>query len=152
MLKINKIISISEDKIAFNVTAPLYWWIDECTVVASSIPWEEVIKTYIKGKNFTLNDFSVDGLFERSLVPLEETIKVLNYYRLQYIEQDISSTSSKKEYLQQIFKLLPNNYNITSNVTLSMGAFNFMVRWFRDSSYNEWGEFFKCLLKEIDKE
>ena len=150
MLKINKIYSKSESEIIFAVTAPLYWWADEGGVVANTIPWEEVIKSHIKEKSFTLDDFSIDGLFERSIVPLEQTIKVLNYYRLQYIEQDIASTSSKEEYLQQILKLLPYNFNITGNIKLSIATFRFMQRWFKDSSYKEWGDFIKCIQEQIE--
>lgn len=150
MLKVNKIIAKTETQIVLNVTAPLYWWQDESCSVTSTIPWEEVIKSHIKGKNFVIDDFSIDDLFERSIVSLEQTIKVLNYYRLQYIEEDVASTSSREEYMQQIFKLLPNCYNLTGNISLSMITFNFLKRWFKDSSYKEWSVFIKCIQEQIE--
>lgn len=150
MLKINKVYSKVNGQITFNVTAPLYWWLDETVFATNAIPWEDVLQSRIKGKPFAIDDFSTDGLFERSVVPLEKIIDVLNYYRTQYIEEDIASTSSKEEYLQQIIKLLPSCYNMTGNMTLRFGTIQFLQRWFKNSQYKEWGEFFKCMQKEIE--
>jgi hypothetical protein len=150
MLKINKVYSKTSDKIIFEITAPLYWWLDETLFVTNAIPWEDVIQSRIKGKPFTIEDFSTDGLFERSIVPLEKIIDVLNYYRTQYIEEDIASTSSKEEYLQQIIKLLPSCYNLTGTMALQLATFHLLQRWFKNSQYKEWGEFFKCIQKEIE--
>ena len=150
MLKINKVYLKANGKITFEITAPLYWWLDETLFVNNTIPWEDVLQSRIKGKPFTIEDFSTDGLFERSIVPLEKIIDVLNYYRIQYIEEDIVSTSSKEEYLQQIIKLLPSCYNLTGTMALQLTTFHLLQRWFKDSHYKEWGEFFKCIQREIE--
>ena len=154
MTKLLKIISdrilVKNDILICRIKAPLYWWqgieifANGITNLVFDSP-EEIAKDEL-----TLDDFSTDDMFERSIVSLESTLNVLNYYRSQYKEEDVESTASKKEYLQQIVKLLPSSYYATGKLEIYVPTLRFIRKWYKDSPIKEWSEFFKCLKNIID--
>lgn len=149
MLKIEKVIEKTDTSLTLQIEAPLYWWADLSSVIQFSVPLAESIKDDLC-EDFTLDNFSTDGLFEWSIVQLEKIIEVLNYYRGCYKEEDIVSTAPRDEYFQQILKLMPDCYKFHCVVNITIPMFMFLQRWFKGSPITEWGEFFKCVQKEIE--
>lgn len=87
------------------VNAPLYWWkeADRYRIGVESNGCSTMHK--IHSKEFTLDDFSHEHLSEASLFGLKTIIKLLNYYRAEYLE------SKNKDDWWQLIQLLPSSYN-----------------------------------------
>lgn len=124
-----------------DVTGPLYWWkqMDQYKVGTTSLSTSTMHK--ITEKEFTLDDFSHEHLFESSISVLEKVIDELNEWRAFYLE-----SKNEKEWYQMI-QLLPSSYN--QKRTLSMNYENVLniLRQRKGHKLDEWETYRKELLK-----
>lgn len=134
-----------------DITAPLYWWKEFDTYRAGVEQNGCSTMHKIHNKEFTLDDFSHEHLFdginncesqsndmeyyENPTLALEYIISVLNYYRKKYIE-----TKDKKSWWQMI-QLLPSSYNQKRTKQISYEALYNMYCARRKHKLDEWVEF-----------
>ena len=116
--------------VTMDITAPLYWWKEFDTYKVGTVANSCSTMHKIHSKEFTLDDFSTENLFEYSKVyenkihcipPLElfeTTITVLNIFRRMYIE------TKNKDFWWQMIQLLPSSYNQKRTV-----QFNYQVAY-----------------------
>ena len=128
--------------VSVDSTAPLYWWKEFDTYKVATVSNSCSTMHTIHKKEFTLDDFSHEHLFngverkeyynddmeyyENPTTCLEYTIAVLNYYRNKFIETKIKSMKEeskraelRKRYWYQMIQLLPSSYNQKRTVTLN---------------------------------
>ena len=89
----------------------------------------------IQEKEFTLEDFSCEHLYDDEYELLKETIKVLNADRKLYLE------SKKKNDWWQMIQLLPSSYNQTRNVMMNYEVLANIYKSRKDHKLDEWREF-----------
>jgi hypothetical protein len=121
-------------------TAPLYWWKEMsqyrigCTTDSCS-----TMHTIHK-KEFELDDFSHEHLFESSISVLDKVIDELNEWRAFYLE-----SKNKKEWWQLI-QLLPSSYNQKRTWTGSYENLFSMYHQRKNHRLDEWREFCDWIL------
>ena len=103
-----------------DITAPLYWWKEFDTYKVGTVANSCSTMHKIHDKEFTLDDFSHDHLFDfcpnsdtDSATVLRYTIGWLNYCREKYLE------TNDKDYWWQMIQLLPSSYNQKRTVMLN---------------------------------
>ena len=69
-----------------DITAPLYWWKDYDTYKVATVANGCSTMHKLHANEFSLSDFSIEGLDERALISLKNTIDDLNYYRQKFID------------------------------------------------------------------
>lgn len=114
------------------INAPLYWWkeADRYRIGVESNGCSTMHK--IHAKEFSLDDFSHEHLSEASLVGLKTIIKVLNYYRFEYLE------SKSKDDWWQLIQLLPSSYNQKRTVMLNYEVLCNIYHSRKDHKLDEW--------------
>lgn len=104
--------------VSVDITAPLYWWKEFDTYKVGTVANSCSTMHKIHAKEFTLEDFSCEHLFnsigngmykEQLLL----TIGSLNHARKLYLE------TKDKKYWWQMIQLLPSSYNQKRTVTMS---------------------------------
>lgn len=134
-----------------DITAPLYWWKehDQYKVGTTTDSCSTMHK--IHAKEFTLDDFSHEHLFnawadEDSLVDyngeysntpqdvLEWIVEVLNDYREKYI------ATKDKKYWWYMIQLLPTSYNQKRTVQLNYQVLKHMYHARKAHKLDEWRE------------
>ena len=134
-----------------DITAPLYWWKEFDTYKVGTVANSCSTMHKIHAKEFTLEDFSHEHLFEfkdydsglflegtnvridgKDLLGL--TINVLNYYRDLYLK------TKDKKYWWQMIQLLPSSYNQKRTVMLNYEVLVGIYRWRKDHKLDEWRE------------
>ena len=96
-----------------DITAPLYWWKEFDTYKVGTVANSCSTMHKIQEKEFTLENFSCENLYDDEYELLKETIKVLNADRKLYLK------SKKKNDWWQMIQLLPSSYNQTRNVMMN---------------------------------
>ena len=124
-----------------DITGPLYWWkqMDQYKVGTTSLSTSTMHK--ITEKEFTLDDFSHEHLFESSISVLNKVIDELNEWRAFYI-----NSKNKKEWWQMI-QLLPSSYNQRRTVTMNYENVLNILRQRKGHKLDEWETYRKELLK-----
>lgn len=133
-----------------DITAPLYWWKEFDTYKVGTVANSCSTMHKIHAKEFTLDDFSHEHLFELGLnadfedIPkydtefwdakliLEMTIKSLNYYRRKFLE------TKDKRYWWQMIQLLPTSYNQKRTVMLPYEVLHNIHSSRRHHKLDEW--------------
>ena len=134
-----------------DITAPLYWWKEFDTYKVGTVANSCSTMHKIHAKEFTLEDFSHEHLFEfkdydsglflegtnvridgKDLLGL--TINVLSYYRDLYLK------TKDKKYWWQMIQLLPSSYNQKRTVMLNYEVLVGIYRWRKDHKLDEWRE------------
>ena len=108
--------------VQMDVTAPLYWWKEADTYKVGTTANSCSTMHKIAAKEFTLDDFSHDHLFNDAVVyngyvstsVLECVIGALNEFRNLYLE------TKDKQYWWQMIQLLPSSYNQRRTWDMSM--------------------------------
>lgn len=95
-----------------DITAPLYWWKEFDTYKVGSVANSCSTMHKIHAKEFTLEDFSCEKLYD-PLGDLRPIVDRLNVYRERYLE-----TKDKNDWWQMI-QLLPTSYNQKRTVMLN---------------------------------
>ena len=124
-----------------DITAPLYWWKEFDTYKVGTVANSCSTMHKIHAKEFTLDDFSHEHLFEgddweyTSRMHLVGTINMLNIYRKNFIE------TKDKEYWWQMIQLLPTSYNQKRTVMLNYEVLTNMYHARKHHKLDEWREF-----------
>lgn len=125
-----------------DVTAPLYWWKEFDTYKVGTVANSCSTMHKIHAKEFTLEDFSCEHLFDfcpdcdtDSATVLRYTIGWLNYCREKYLE------TKDKEYWWQLIQLLPSSYNQRRTVMLNYEVLANIYNSRRNHKLDEWHTF-----------
>lgn len=104
-----------------DITAPLYWWKEFDTYKVGTVANSCSTMHKIHAKEFTLEDFSCEHLFDTpesefndSMDVLKEVIDILNLYRDHFVKNP-----HRKDYWWQLIQLLPSSYNQRRTVMLN---------------------------------
>ena len=128
--KWNRMVTVTMD-----ITAPLYWWKEYDTYKVGTVANSCSTMHKIQAKEFTLNSFSYDHLMPLAKSHLEQTIKVLNEYREEYLR------SKNKRYWWQMIQLLPTSYNQKRTVHLNYEVLGTIYHQRRHHKLDEWHVF-----------
>jgi len=141
-----------------DITAPLYWWKEFDTYKVGTVANSCSTMHKIHAKEFTLDDFSHEHLFNLSnwdagdalwldrtttRVDGEDllgiTINVLNYYRKRFL------ATKDKNYWWQMIQLLPSSYNQKRTVMLNYEVLANIYQYRRYHELDEWRELCKWI-------
>ena len=129
------------------ITAPLYWWKEFDTYKVGTVANSCSTMHKIHEKEFTIDDFSCDHLFNvshdvtspkinvlecTSTGVLEHVITALNFYRKLYL------TTKLKPYWWQMIQLLPSSYNQTRNVMMNYEVLANIYKSRKNHKLDEW--------------
>lgn len=150
--------------VTVDITAPMYWWKEFDTYKVGTVRNSTSTMHKIHAKEFTLEDFSCEHLigskkewvdkeemyrdedFEEywtSYDILNQTIRVLNFYREKYIE------TKDKRYWWQLIQLLPSSYNQKSTVLLNYEVLANMYHSRKNHRLDEWSVGFVNWVKDL---
>lgn len=134
--------------VTVDITAPLYWWKEFDTYKVGTVANSCSTMHKIHAKEFTLDDFSHEHLFngvdkieedcgeeqyyENPTFCLEYVISALNFYREKYIE------TKDKKYWWQMIQLLPSSYNQKRTVQLNYQVIKAMYHARKNHKLDEW--------------
>lgn len=126
-----------------DVTAPLYWWKEFDTYKVGTVANSCSTMHKIHAKEFTLDDFSCEHLFDTpesefndSMDVLKEVIDILNLYRDRFVKNP-----HRKEYWWQLIQLLPSSYNQRRTVMLNYEVLANIYKSRRNHKLDEWHVF-----------
>ena len=143
--KWNRMVTVTMD-----ITAPLYFFKEYDTYKVGTVANSCSTMHKIQAKEFELDDFSYDHLYEEEngwiedeygykwcCAPtcLETTINTLNAYRYQY------NKTKDKKYWWQMIQLLPTSYNQKRTVHLNYEVLGTIYHQRRHHKLDEWVEF-----------
>lgn len=130
-----------------DITAPLYWWKEFDTYKVGTVANSCSTMHKIHAKEFTLDDFSCEHLFDTpesefndSMDVLKEVIDILNLYRDRFVKNP-----HRKEYWWQLIQLLPSSYNQRRTVMLNYEVLANIYKSRRNHKLDEWHEFCKWI-------
>lgn len=124
-----------------DIMAPLYWWKEFDTYKVGTVANSCSTMHKIAEKEFTLEDFSHEHLFNASDVDiysinaLNMTIDALNAARKKYLEIKV------KDYWWQMIQLLPSSYNQKRTVILNYEVLANIYKSRRNHKLDEWHTF-----------
>lgn len=121
--------------VIMDVTAPLYWWKEYDTYKVATVANSCSTMHKIHAEEFTLDDFSCENLTCLSLQMLDNTTRVLNYYR------DKFNDTKNKKYWWQMIQLLPTSYNQKRTVHLNYEVLGTIYHQRRHHKLDEWQVF-----------
>ena len=121
------------------ITAPLYWWKEFDTYKVGTVVNSCSTMHKIAEKEFTLDDFSTEHLYDDEYELLKKVIEALNGDRELYLE------SLKKNDWWQLIQLLPSSYNQTRNVMLNYEVLANIYRQRKNHKLDEWREVCKWI-------
>lgn len=137
--------------VQMDVTAPLYWWKEADTYKVGTTANSCSTMHKIAAKEFTLDDFSHDHLFDDAVVyngyvstsVLECVIGALNEFRNLYLE------TKDKRYWWQMIQLLPSSYNQRRTWDMSMETLLSILHQRKNHKLDEWNEFRDICLEQV---
>ena len=132
-----------------DITAPLYWWKEFDTYKVGTVANSCSTMHKIAEKEFTIEDFSHEHLFDRYGDPsmnlnygykypkavMQDLIDILNNYRFWYNE------TKDKKYWWQMIQLLPSSYNQKRTVMLNYEVLSNIYKSRRNHKLDEWHTF-----------
>ena len=126
-----------------DITAPLYWWKEFDTYKVGTVATSCSTMHKIHAKEFTLEDFSCEHLFDTpesefndSMDVLKEVIDILNLYRDHFVKNP-----HRKDYWWQLIQLLPSSYNQRRTVMLNYEVLANIYKSRRNHKLDEWHVF-----------
>ena len=137
--------------VQMDVIAPLYWWKEADTYKVGTTTNSCSTMHKITAKEFTLDDFSHDHLFNDAVVyngyvstsVLECVIGALNEFRNLYLE------TKDKRYWWQMIQLLPSSYNQRRTWDMSMETLLSILHQRKNHKLDEWNEFRDICLEQV---
>ena len=137
--------------VQMDVTAPLYWWKEADTYKVGTTANSCSTMHKIAAKEFTLDDFSHDHLFNDAVVyngyvsisVLKCVIGALNEFRNLYLE------TKDKRYWWQMIQLLPSSYNQRRTWDMSMETLLSILHQRKNHKLDEWNEFRDICLEQV---
>ena len=115
-----------------DITAPLYWWKEFDTYKVGTVANSCSTMHKIHAKEFTLDDFSHEHLFEDALIDLGYDINRMNFYRSQFID------TKDKQWWWQMIQRLPSAYNQKRTVMLNYEVLANIYKSRKDHRLDEW--------------
>ena len=130
-----------------DVIAPLYWWKEYDTYKVGTTANSCSTMHKIQDKEFTLDDFSHEHLFDTCL--LEAIINDLNIYRYIFDNyEDMPNYNrryTKKEIWWQMIQLLPSSYNQMRTIDLNYETLFAIYHQRKNHKLDEWVTFCKWI-------
>ena len=128
--------------VMMDITAPLYWWKEFDTYKIGTVANSCSTMHKIADKEFTLDDFSVENLYEDVIdSPFREIIDCLNFFRGLYIQ------NNDKDDWWQMIQLLPSSYNQKRTVFLNYAVLANMYHQRKGHKLDEWHDFCNMIEK-----
>ena len=128
--------------VMMDITAPLYWWKEFDTYKVGTVANSCSTMHKIADKEFTLDDFSVENLYEDVIdSPFREIIDCLNFFRGLYIQ------NNDKDDWWQMIQLLPSSYNQKRTVFLNYAVLANMYHQRKGHKLDEWYNFCDMIEK-----
>lgn len=131
-----------------DITAPLYWWKEFDTYKVGTVANSCSTMHKIHAKEFTIDDFSHEHMFEESLNMLEDTINTLEFCRYVYVNWDEfkdtqlpAGIKTKKDLWWQMIQLLPSSYNQKRTVMMNYEVLNNIYTSRKNHKLDEWRDF-----------
>jgi hypothetical protein len=136
--------------VTVDINAPLYWWKEFDTYKVGTVANSCSTMHKIHSKEFTLDDFSHEHLFdgievvegesdmeyyENPTLYLEQIINVINHYRTRY------NDTKDKRYWWQMIQLLPSSYNQKRTVQLNYEVLLAQYRQRKGHKLDEWRKY-----------
>lgn len=121
------------------ITAPLYWWKEFDTYKVGTVANSCSTMHKIQAKEFAIDDFSTEHLYDDEYELLKKVIEALNGDRELYLE------SLKKNDWWQMIQLLPSSYNQTRNVMMNYEVLANIYKSRKDHKLDEWRDFCKWI-------
>lgn len=118
-----------------DITAPLYWWKEFDTYKVGTVANSCSTMHKIHAKEFTLEDFSTEHLYGKSIAAISAVLEAMNHERDCYIK------SNDKDCWWQMIQLLPSSYNQKRTVMLNYEVLSNIYRHRRNHKLDEWREF-----------
>ena len=133
------------------ITAPLYWWKEFDTYKVGTVCNSCSTMHKIQAKEFTMDDFSHEHLFDDYSIEwqltytyedcytgdelLRHTIDVLNHHRAMFLD------TKDKQYWWQMIQLLPSSYNQKRTIMLNYEVLYGIYRDRKNHKLDEWKNF-----------
>lgn len=117
-----------------DITAPLYWWKEFDTYKVGTVANSCSTMHKLTDKEFTLDDFSHEHLWDGAIATLKDVIKDLNYSRNRYLE------SNDKKWWWQMIQLLPSSYNQKRTIMMNYEVLTGIYEHRHDHKLDEWRE------------
>ena len=121
--------------VSVDILAPLYWWKEFDTYKVGTVSNSCSTMHTVHKKEFTLDDFSHDQLFDEAKESLNQTIKTLNKYRTIFLG------TQSKDCWWQIIQLLPSSYNQRRTITMTYENALNMYNARKKHKLDEWRTF-----------
>lgn len=126
--------------VSVDITAPLYWWKEFDTYKVGTVANSCSTMHKIHDKEFTLDDFSVEHLYDDVLnKPFKDIISCLNFFRQLYIQDH------DKDNWWQMIQLLPSSYSQKRTVTMNYENLLNIYETRRNHKLDEWKDFCKWI-------
>lgn len=123
-----------------DITAPLYWWKEFDTYKIGTVANSCSTMHKIHAKEFTLDDFSVEHLYDDVLnKPFKDIISCLNFFRQLYVQDH------DKDSWWQMIQLLPSSYNQTRTVMMNYEVVARIIEQRTNHKLDEWNDFIDVL-------
>lgn len=123
-----------------DITAPLYFYKEWDTYKVGTVRNSCSTMHKIASKEFTLDDFSCEHLWDTSRMNLKDTIDVLNTFRNAFNHPNANG-KYKKDCWWQMIQLLPSSYNQRSTVQLNYAVLRNMYHARKNHKLDEWHTF-----------
>lgn len=120
--------------VTVDVTAPLYWWKEADTYKVGTVRNSCSTMHKISAKEFELDDFSHDHLFDNNNT-LDYIVCALNAYRRNYLE------TNDKNWWWQIIQILPSSYNQRATLQLNYAVLRNIYHSRKNHKLDEWHDF-----------
>lgn len=118
-----------------DITAPLYWWKEFDTYKVGTVANSCSTMHKIQAKEFALDDFSHEHLAPVCIDHLNDTIRILNFYRGVYNED------KTKNMWWQMIQLLPSSYNQKRTVQINYQVAKAQRTGRRHHKLDEWHDY-----------
>ena len=126
-----------------DITAPLYWWKEFDTYKVGTVANSCSTMHKIHAKEFTLDDFSHEHLWERNIERLKQIIGDLNDLRDIYLypeKHNFEKELNKKDIWWQMIQFLPSSYNQKRTVMMNYEVLANIYKSRRNHKLDEWAE------------
>lgn len=123
--------------VTVDITAPLYWWKEFDTYKVGTVANSCSTMHKIHAKEFTLDDFSHEHLWDTARMQLEATIGVLNTFRDAYHHPG-ADEQNKRDCWWQMIQLLPSSYNQKRTVQMNYAVIKNFYHSRRNHKLDEW--------------
>jgi hypothetical protein len=121
--------------VGVTINAPLYWWKEADTYTVGKVQNSCSTMHKIHSKEFALDDFSHEHMYEGSIDHLCGLIRWLNLCREVYLDE------KDKNHWWQMIQLLPASYNQKRTVMLNYEVLAKMYRERKNHKLDEWHTF-----------